>query len=78
MGYNKFIQVYKYKKFFMELLSKVMTYLSDGVNKYFPIYIDWLTLKLQGQSSFGLLSIVGTVSVIFVLMYVFIRRGGDY
>jgi hypothetical protein len=57
----------------MELLSQAMTFLSDWVNKYFPIYIDWLTLQLKGQSSFGLLSLVGSLTMFFALVYVFVR-----
>jgi hypothetical protein len=59
-------------------LSQAVTFLSDWIDKYFPAYIDWLTFKLQGQSSFGMLSLVGFLTIFFILIYVFVRSGRDY
>lgn len=59
-------------------LSQAAAFSSDWIDKYFPIYIDWLTLKLQGQSSFGLLSLVGFLTMFFILIYVFVRSGREY
>jgi hypothetical protein len=62
----------------VDFFNKIIITIGEGVNKYFPIYIDWLTLKLQGHSSFGMLSLVGFLAVFFFLIYTFVRRGDDY
>lgn len=62
----------------VDFLAKIVAALEDGINKYFPLYIDWLTLQLQGQSSFGMLSLVGFLTIFFLLVYVYVRKGDDY
>ncbi len=62
----------------MTYVSQILTFLSEWVNKYFPLYINWLTLKLQGQSSFGLLSVGIFLAVFFALIFVFVRRAKEF
>ena len=55
--------------FFANLLRQF----ENAVNKYLPIYIDWLSGKLDSHNSFGTLALVGFLSMFFLLIYIFIR-----
>ncbi len=53
--------------------AKIIQDGEDLINKYWPIYINWLTLKLENYSSFGILSFA--VVVVFILVsYVWFRN----
>lgn len=60
-----------------EVFANLISSGGDIVNKYLPIYLDWLTKKLGGANPFGTLSLVGFLAMFFLLIYVYVRNTGE-
>ena len=57
-----------------EFFADILLQAEKLVNKYFPLYINWLTQKLGASSSFGTLALIGFLTIFFLLVYVFVRN----
>jgi len=54
-------------------IANIISFGENIINKYLPAYINWLSGKLDANNSFGTLALVGFLSMLFLLIYVFIR-----
>jgi hypothetical protein len=62
----------------MNKIEQTAVFLGDRIGVYFSEYMNWLTIKLQGQSSFGTLSLTVFLALFLALIYVFIRNSRDF
>ncbi len=53
--------------------TKIIQAGEELFNKYWPLYINWLTSKLEGHSSFGTLSFVGII-IFMLVVYIWFRN----
>jgi hypothetical protein len=58
----------------LELIKNLSVQIEQGVQKYFPMYMEWLTGKLDSDNAFGTLAIVGVVTFMGLFIYLHIRN----
>lgn len=61
----------------MKILELVKNLASEAwglIQKYYPIYIDWLSNKLNSDNAFGTLAIVGGAAFLMLFVYIYSRN----
>lgn len=61
----------------LEIIKNLSVQIEQEVQKYFPIYMEWLTGKLDADNAFGTLAIAGVVSLFLVFIYVYTKNSMD-
>lgn len=58
----------------LEIIKSLPTQIEQGIQKYLPMYMTWLSGKLDSDNAFGTLAIVGVVSLLGLFIYLHVKN----